>query len=160
MSVRDILSEEGARTVAAIRESMKTSGVNATGSTSSEIGFESDDTRLIVYGPAHVFALETGRGPRKSATNTNLWERILIWMRARGIGTGLGVKEITNLAKFITFRINQRGTRLYNSPPPDVYGRSKPSGVISKPVDEAIDRITKRLADELLKNTIEQGQPF
>ena len=154
------MTDEGLRTVAAIRESMRKSNVNATGKTSAEIGFEATDSRLIVYGPAHVLALETGRGPRVSSSNSNLWERILTWMRAKGIATGMSLKEMTSLAKFITYRINQRGTRLYNSPPPDVYGRSKPSGVISKPIDEAIDRINKRIADELLKVTINEGEPI
>lgn len=113
----EILQEQLGGAVEAIKRNMDSSDFNATNKTKNSLGFEvtNDDATVIgtIFGNASLQWAETGRPPRTSTTDSGLSEKILQWIKARGIGSDLTEKGQQGLARFITLRINRLGTKLY-----------------------------------------------
>lgn len=116
-SVVQILSGYGNNIVANIRSNLASTGTNATGKTSSSIKYtvteEGQVITLFVFGREFVSTVETGRGPRRTTTYYAVSSNIRKWMDAKGAGIGLSEIKKAALARFITYRINKYGSKLY-----------------------------------------------
>ena len=113
----EILEKQLSGTVEAIKRNMDASDFNATNKTKDSLGFEvtADDASIVgtIFGNASLEWAETGRPPRTNSVDSGLSEKILVWMKARGIGSDLSEKGQKGLARFITLRINALGTKLF-----------------------------------------------
>lgn len=137
----EILQEQLGGAVEAIKRNMDSTDFNATNKTKNSLGFEvtNDDATVIgtIFGNASLQWAETGRPPRTSTTDSGLAEKILQWMKARGIGSDLTEKGQQGLARFITLRINRLGTKLYQE------GRTR--DVYSSILEELTKEIEKEI---------------
>lgn len=145
-----ILSGYGQGIVEDIKKNLASTGTDATGETSRSLRFEvkkdGDKTILSIYGRPYIMAVETGRGPKKSGGtgNSGMADNILKWMNVRGIMTDQDQKKRFGFAKFLTKRINEKGSKLYRDG-----GRKD----IITPVinDTLINNITKDVLKEFSK---------
>lgn len=91
--------------------------LNATGKTERSISYKvtsnNESDTLTIFAREFLSALETGRGPRRSATESGFQDGLEEWMRARGIGADLNEKQFKNLAKFFRWKINKEGDKTY-----------------------------------------------
>lgn len=99
--------------------------LSATGETEKSISYEvtsseATDT-LKIFAREFFSTIETGRGPRKSSTPGGFKDKMLDYMRARGIGSDLSEKKREQLAKFLTWKINKEGDRTYKQGGRQVY---------------------------------------
>lgn len=147
MTVEELLREFGKDSVKQIRENIQRAGKNATGKTSRMIGYESNKTKVTVFGPAWVFTLETGRGPYKGGPPANLKGKIAEWMRAKGVNPR-GKQTIEQAAKGIAWFINKHGTELYRQG-----GRKDILTPVqdSSRIDTLFDKIAKATQEKTLK---------
>lgn len=101
------------------------SKVSATGNTEASISFEvtskEDSDTLKIFAREFFSALETGRGPRKSSTESGFQDGLEEWMRARGIGSELSDKKRKQLAAFFRWKINKEGDATYKKGGRQVY---------------------------------------
>jgi len=103
---------------AAIGEIMVKQAVSkysATNKTANSIEGISGDDWLKILGREFIEAMETGRGPRKSSTDSGFKDGMLEYMEARGIGSDLDQKGKENLAKFFVWNINKKGDKQHRS---------------------------------------------
>lgn len=95
----------------------KVSAVSATGKTAESISFQvksdNDSDTLTIFAREFLSVLETGRGPRRSATNGGFQDSLEEWMQARGIGADLTDKKRKQLAAFLRWKINKEGDATY-----------------------------------------------
>ena len=145
MLVQDTLDAYGKLGVQIIRQTIP----NATGKTSKSIEYEVYPNRLVIYARAFFAGLETGRGPRKSAEYGGFNDSLLDWMKARGIGADLNEKKKKQLARFLSYKINQEGDKTFRSG-----GRTVYSSVVEKFINELSNEIvnikTKEYIDKFV----------
>jgi hypothetical protein len=147
-----ILTIFGIESVELIRSNMQRNNRNATGDTSKAIQWQlTNPNRLVVDGPAYVFALETGRGPRKSTVNSGLRSKILRWLQAKNITFAGKTQEQT--ASFLTFYINKYGTKLWRE------GGTK--DIITPSLNERrFEELNKELADNYINEVLKNMSPY
>lgn len=114
-SIRNILNNYGVLGVQMLKA--KIEPLSATGKTVNSISYEvksdeSTDT-LTIFAREFLATLETGRGPRRSATKGDFQDNMLEYMEARGIGADLTDKKRRQLARFFTWKINKEGDATY-----------------------------------------------
>lgn len=87
----------------------------ATGKTASQITAQVNGEVLQILGPSHLFTLESGRGPSKSATPSNptLFQAIKEWALAKGVINNATDREALSVVARITQSIHKKGTRKY-----------------------------------------------
>jgi hypothetical protein len=143
ISIQDILAKYGETTVDLIRGNMASAGQNATGDTARAIRSENIGTnRVQVSGPAHVWVLETGRGPYKGGApaNPRLITRLQRWLDAKGLDYDV---------KGVYYMIQKKGTELYR-----LGGRTD---IITPALSQdRVDQVLKEVADAKLKIYVEQ----
>lgn len=105
-----------------IRSNSRAAGQVVTGKTLKslyrEVVPEADGYTARLYGRAYFGALETGSGPaRKRGTDAELEEfqrNLEEWCRIRGFpSSGLTPEQLTRVAKWLRWRLNKYGSRLY-----------------------------------------------
>ena len=148
--ITQILARYGMNSVDQIRQNIASTGSNASGKTSSEINWETPTpNRVIVYGPPHVYVLETGRGPRKSSQSSGLQGKIADWIGVKPISIEGSIEKA---ARGITWYMNKHGSKLYREG-----GRTDIlTPVISN--TRAINDLQSELADNLLNLTADKIQ--
>jgi hypothetical protein len=138
-AVNELLDAYGRAGVELIRQVVP----KATGKTAQSIEYEVYPNRLVIYARAFFTALETGRGPRKSDEYQGFDKSLLEWMKAKGIGGELNEKKQKQLARFLSYKINQRGDRTFRSGGKTVY-----SQVVDKFIQELSDEVIKMMTKE------------
>ena len=138
-SISDIMQRELDLLVTNLRLSMTKSNRNATGKTSQEINSEVitsvNKVTGIVVAPEHVLQLELGRKPTEGEP-TGSSE----WYDSTEFENWLAARNIPLEAKYPIFKkIHEKGFK-------------GTKGLISKPVENTVDRITERIADSLIDN--------
>lgn len=133
-SVNETLEAYGQAGVELIRQVVP----KATGNTAQSIEYEVYPNRLVIYARAFFTALETGRGPRKSDEYGGFDKSLLEWMKARGIGGDLNEKKQKQLARFLAYKINQKGDRTFRAGGKTVYS-------------QVVDKFIKELSNEIIK---------
>lgn len=156
VSLVQILTGYGQNVVNDIRSNLSSTGTNATGKTSSSIRYtiteEGSKTILEVSGRPFVFTVETGRGPRRSSQSHGVVNHIREWMDAKGVGSGLSEAKKDSLARFLTWRINKEGTRLYKKGGRvDIIGEVVNTSLYDKITKELLETFTKAYMDEVGK---------
>lgn len=130
-SIVNILNAYGLLTVEAIKKDLDK--VTATGKTKQSIRFtvtsEGPVDRLIIYGRPHTDVIETGRGPRKSSTESGFEDNLLQWVKIRFPGEP--PKKQLALAKYFRWKINKEGDKTFKLGGKQVY-----SDTIEKAVKE------------------------
>jgi len=139
----EVLDQQGKLGVEMIRSAV--SKYSATNKTADSIRYESNDTKLQIFGRAFIEGMETGRGPRKSSTDGGFKDEMLEYMKARGIGSDLDAKKRANLAKFLVLKINREGDRLYKAGG----GRDVYSSALSEFIEQLIAAVTKQQFKEM-----------
>jgi hypothetical protein len=139
--IENTLKMFGMQGVLALRTDVQK--VSATGKTIDSIRFEvSKDAignlSLTFYGRAYFKALETGRGPRKNSEYKEYDLSMYDYMLARGIGADLPEKKRKQLARFLTYKINEEGDSVFKKG-----GRIVYSPTITKLADEVKRAITR-----------------
>lgn len=147
-----ILTEYGKLGVMALRVDVEK--VSATGETADSIRFEvsiDNDGNLILRFLARKFfkALETGRGPRKSVEYQQYDLKLLDYMEARGMLTGLTDKQKKSKAKSLAWYINKHGDATYRKG-----GRIVYSPTITKLVSELKRAITQDFVKFFIREII------
>lgn len=147
-----ILTEYGKLGVMALRIDVEK--VSATGETADSIRFEvsiENEGNLILRFLARKFfkALETGRGPRKSDEYQQYDLKLLDYMEARGMLTGLTDKQKQSKAKSLAWYINKHGDTTYRKG-----GRIVYSPTITKLVSELKRAITQDFVKFFIREII------
>ena len=109
-----ILREELELLKQRIIANMRAQNAVATGKTIQSMHVEADADGGTLWGRKFFSTLETGRGATRTRTPSNptLYECILEWVRAKGLGTG-NERETQSIAYAITKTIHRSGTQLY-----------------------------------------------
>jgi hypothetical protein len=135
------LEKAGTLLVAEMRTNLRKERANATGTLSDSISWtieeNVDGLKLLIgmedYGPI----LDAGRGKSRTGGPQQQWrQRIIQWMRAKGITPKAGV-TMESAAFLITRKINQRGY--------------KPKPFIQKSVDDVLNKIIPDLEEDMVK---------
>jgi len=135
------LEKAGTLLVAEMRTNLRKERANATGTLSDSISWtieeNADGLKLLIgmedYGPI----LDAGRGKSRTGGPQQQWrQRIIQWMRAKGITPKAGV-TMESAAFLITRKINQRGY--------------KPKPFIQKSVDDVLNKIIPDLEEDMVK---------
>jgi hypothetical protein len=134
MNVQETLEAYGSAGVELIRQVVP----KATGKTAQSIEYEVYPNRLIIYARAFFTTLETGRGPRKSDEYGGFDKSLLEWMKAKGIGSDLNEKKQKQLARFLSYKINQRGDKTFRAGGKTVYS-------------QVVEKFLKELTNEVIK---------
>ena len=146
-TLAEILSNELGLAVKAIQDNMDRTDFNASNETKNSLEFEvSEKGNTIIgtiSGAGGLRWAETGRPPRTSNASSGLAEKILTWMGTRNIGSNLSEKGKEGLARFITLRINQLGTKLWR----EKGSRGERRDVYSKVLDDTMVRIKEDMGD-------------
>jgi hypothetical protein len=112
LSFKEILTAIGSIGVHALKDDVDR--VTATGKTAASIRFEVEEkdgvSRLRIFARKFFRALETGRGPRRSNTESGFTDGMLEYVRAR---MGLSGKEAERMANFLRWRINKEGDETF-----------------------------------------------
>lgn len=141
-SVTKTLNEYGKLGVEALKQDV--SKVSATNATKDSIRYEVDSTddsdRLRYFAREFFSAIETGRGPRESSQDSGFKDKMLEYMKARGIGSDLPEKKREQLAKFLVYKINKEGDKTFKQG-----GRIVYSPTIHKLVEELKRELSKDL---------------
>jgi hypothetical protein len=90
---------------------------HATGKTERALSFEATDNSLTLYGPQHVQALISGRGPTGSnaaASEPRLHEALAQWAEAKGLALKRG-QTYEDVGRALAYRIHREGTALYRA---------------------------------------------
>lgn len=151
--ITDILAEEGQKIVDGIQQNMESTQTDASGKTSSSLRWETEvegrKASLSIYGRAFIWAVETGRGPRKSSAESDFKENLIDWMRIRGVGAGMPEKKFQQLARFLQWRNNKLGSVLFRKG-----GRKDiiTPEISDDRVSKIADRVTKAYADLVFTN--------
>jgi hypothetical protein len=144
-SVTQTLNELGTAGVSAIKRDIET--LSATGESAkmvrAEIKSDDDTDKLTIYGPAYI---ETGRGPRKSSQEGGFKDKMLEYMKARGIGSELDPKKREQLARFLVLKINKEGDKTFKQG-----GRIVYTPTINKLVDELKKELRKDYVEFAIK---------
>lgn len=118
------------------------STVDASGELYRSIRSELTDTGFVIYAKEYAYYLEYGRGPTRNSGDGTLRDRILQWIKDKGITPreGTDEKAYKSLAYVITRKIHREGTTIYKQ-----YGGGK-SGLFSAVIN---DTLSARIADQL-----------
>lgn len=108
-SIKNILRNYGILGVQMLKA--KIEPLSATGETvdsiKSEVSSDNDTDTLTIFAREFLATLETGRGPRKSATNSGFQDNLLEYVKVKH--PELPAKKQLQLAKFWRWRINKEG---------------------------------------------------
>jgi hypothetical protein len=139
-NITKTLNEYGAGAVQALKNDV--SRISATGDTADSIRYEvksdDDSDKLTIFGRAFFSTIESGRGPRQSSTDHGFKDKMLDYMKAKGIGANLTEKKREQLAKFLVYRINKEGDKTFKQG-----GRIVYSPTLDKLVAELRKELTK-----------------
>ena len=115
MTLPEIFASEAEKLSEELKQAIIDNRQDATGRTRSMIASESGDEFLEVIGPHWLYQLQHGRGSTQKAGDGSLYERILEWVRAKGVifedeiqNSKYTIEERT--AKTITYFIHKQGT--------------------------------------------------
>lgn len=150
LDVKPYLNAVGRNAVVALKNAV--TPVSATGKTKKSIRYEvkanETEARLIIYGRKFFEALETGRGKRKAGIESTppLTERLLEWMKAKGIGNDLTDKKRQQLARFFALKINREGDSVFKRGGREVYSK-----VLEQVVKELRSELSKQYRDYVIK---------
>lgn len=133
----EVLNKQGQIGVEVIKAAL--SAYSATGETVDSVRYESTSNTLKLFAREFIEAIETGRGPRQSNQDGGFKDRMLGYMKAKGIGTDLNEKKREQLAKFLVLKINREGDRLWKAGG----GRDVYSSVLDKFVDQLMAEVSK-----------------
>ena len=130
----------GSTIVSELQQQMSALRFNASGRTSARIRFEHSKTELRIIAPAHLFALESGRGKTKGGSGGagELRKRIRTWIDDKGITPepdeyGKTISK-DSLAFLIARKIHREGTKLYKLH----RGRTPGSGVLTDVINDRL----------------------
>ena len=90
---------------------------HASGKTERALSFEATDESLTLYGPQHVQALISGRGPTSSgapAGEPRLHEALAQWAEAKGLVLKRG-QTYEDVGRALAYRIHREGTALFRA---------------------------------------------
>lgn len=90
---------------------------HASGKTEAALSFEATDDSLTLYGPQHVQALISGRGPTgagASAGEPRLYEVLAQWAEAKGLVLRKN-QTYAQVGRALAARIHAQGTALYRA---------------------------------------------
>ena len=115
MTIPEILKAEAEQLSEELKQAIIDNRQDATGRTRSMIASESGDEFLEVLGPHWLLQLQQGRGPTQNSGDGSVYERILEWVRAKGVIFQDGIQNSMytieeRTAKTITFLIHRQGT--------------------------------------------------
>ena len=125
MSLKSVLNTYGQIGVQIMKQAV--APYRASGQTEDSISYKveavlnSDQLGLFFYARDFITTLETGRGPRKNSQQSDFKDNIEDWMRIRGIGSGLNEKKFKQLARFLTYKINRDGDKLFQKGGRDLF---------------------------------------
>lgn len=114
--LEDVLTDAAEKWLQEIKDRMIAANQVATGKTinSLELKYPSA-TSLELWGARYISVLEDGRPPRKGNNeDPDFLDNLKEWIVAKGLNYG-DAAGLDRLAKFLKFRINQLGTKLYRS---------------------------------------------
>jgi hypothetical protein len=153
MSITTTLTKFGKRGVHEIKADV--ARVSATGESAKSVRYEvisDDDTdRLRIVARPYFSTIETGRGPRKSNQDGGFKDKMLDYMKRKGIGADLTEKKRAQLAKFLVYRINKEGDKTYKSGGRTIYS----DGLL-----KLVEDLKKELAKDFLKDTTAKIKGF
>ena len=119
---------------------------SVTGKTKASIGYTATDKRLTGFGRGFIHALETGRGPRKSATYSGFDKGLEDWLKAKGFPTKktksgkiyyqIGSSWFT--ADSLAWKINAKGDKTHRTGGKEVYS-------------DALDKFVEELSEAVIK---------
>jgi hypothetical protein len=152
---QEIFSDFASAVIADIRATMQRTGVNATGKTSRSLAFTATDSRLQVTGGVaftgtdRLSFIESGRGPTNSDQGGVLYPAILEWVNAKNIGSP---KQRPSIARAITRRIHQGGTRLWkNNKQRDIVQENLGNDRIAQLYGELGNRLFREVESQVIK---------
>ena len=131
---------------------------SATGKTMASIKHKATEKGLRITGRGFFEALETGRGPRKSATYSGFDKSLDEWAKARGFQSKKSKKGTTYYkingvwfsAKSLAWKINSKGDKKHRSGDRlDVY-----SSIKDKFLEELKDAVIKEKKEEFKNKVI------
>ena len=113
MDLAPALNELGRQIVEEMRSTLQRNRSNASGNLSREIQYEvigqGDDLALSISYPEYGEVLDKGRGrSNRGGPNQNWRNKIVAWMRAKGISPRQGM-SVETVAFSITRKINREG---------------------------------------------------
>lgn len=148
-SVENILNDYGRIGVELLK--FDVDKVSATGKTGRSIHYDikstEDNNRLIFLAREFFGTLESGRGPRKSASYKQFDKSLLEYMEARGMVSGLTQKQKESKAKSLAWYINKHGDKTYREGGRIVY---------SKTLDKLVKELIKALKEDVKKFYIQE----
>jgi hypothetical protein len=114
-NITKILKDYGAAGVQLLKNDL--SRISATGETKESIDYKVTSTdasdKLVIFAREFFSSIETGRGPRKSSQDHGFKDKMLEYMKAKGIGSNLTEKKREQLAKFLVWKINKEGDKTF-----------------------------------------------
>ena len=142
-SIESILRRELNLLVTEIRINFNKKNRSATGKTVSKIGSDvqtkGENVEGIVYAPSHVVQLEEGRNPTQGEPTGNS-----DWYNSTDFENWLQARNIPIEAKYPIFKkIHEKGFK-------------GTKGLVTDPIDNALNRITDRIADSLVETTFKK----
>lgn len=140
MSIQKVLNDYGILGTQLLVNAVRP--LSATGETEDSLGYEVKSNALgdtlILFARKYFETLETGRGPRQSSQDSGFKDRMLEYIKAKGIGADLDEKKREQLAKFLTWKINKEGDATYKKGGRQVY-----SNELEKFVEELKEALKK-----------------
>lgn len=142
---REVIIEELSTLRATILQNLAKYGRNATGETGRSLRIQLNPDGGALMGRTFFSTLEVGRGPTRDFTphTPTLFQRILTWVKAKGVYPDDPTMTQTSLAIAITKRIHKSGTMLFR--------KKQRQDIYSTAVQRAIKSINQRLLDEAVK---------
>lgn len=137
---REIILEELSQLRASILQNLARYNRNATGETARSLRIQLNPDGGTLYGRKFFETLEVGRGPTKVwvRSNPTLQERILVWIKAKGVHVD-GYNDVS-LSYAISKKIHKFGTKMFRE--------KRVQDIYSTALDEAIKSINYRLLEE------------
>lgn len=142
---QEVIRDELMQLRTAILENLARYGRNATGETGRSLRIQLNPDGGALMGRTFFSTLEVGRGPTRDFTphTPTLFQRILTWVKAKGVYPDDPTMTQTSLAIAITKRIHKSGTMLFR--------KKQRQDIYSSAVQRAIKSINQRLLDEAVK---------
>lgn len=152
---QEIFSDFASAVIADIRATMQRTGVNATGKSSRSLAYTATDSRLQVTGGVaftgtdRLSFIESGRGPTRNDQGGVLYPAILEWVNAKNIGSP---KQRPSIARAITRRIHQGGTRLWkNNKTRDIVQENLGNDRIAQLYGELGNKLFREVESQIVK---------
>lgn len=132
----------------------RSSAVNASGKLYDSIKGETYQKGFVIHANDYIYYLEFGRGPSQTGggksvgrkPGSSLFDRILQWIRDKGITPDDPKTTEKQLAFLITRKIHQEGTTIFRQ------FRGQPSGLVSDIVNnDMINSLAGEIGDEFVR---------